>query len=353
MRFYTYILLIILFADHLFAQNDTTITLKAITGLQYDLPRIAVKPNQRLTIVFKNEDDMAHNLVFTQPNARQEIVDAAMKIGDKAQEQHYVPKSTQLLAATKIVLPNASETLQFVAPEKEGICNYVCTYPGHGAIMYGAMYVTNKPLPPLSSDPNIPPNRQAEATHHHAVPSPHPFELEYPLIYRTFMPDCGPAAIAVALSPTHSFCFDAGKCQLRYVWTGGFIDNTDHWKGNGNALAKILGTIYFRDSTDFPFRFSIDTRPEVSFKGYQLIKRTPRFMYLMDKILVTELITALPNEAGIVRSFTFPIPLPKDIFFVSKATDGILYESSSGKWENGVLRIPKGTKNFRLTMKKK
>lgn len=341
----------------LWAQSDTTITLKAITGLQYDLPRFAVKPNQKITLLLKNDDDMAHNVVFVQPNKRLEVVEAALKLAEKGADLNYVPQSAAVLVASKILIPNSSETLLFIAPAQEGVYPYVCTYPGHGYVMYGAMYVTTKPLPPIEKDKNVPPSALNNSLNHqHAAPSPHPFALEYPLIYRIFMPDCGPAAIAVALSPTESFCFDAGKCMLRYVWTGGFVDNSDHWKGNGNALAKILGEVYFREKMIFPFS-NKNNLPQIKFKGYSLSKRVPIFHYLVDEMEVSETIELLPNNAGIVRKFVFKKPLIQRITFGDSSYNAPnVVVKVNGKREKSPNKfgiwLTKGTKEFTVTIRK-
>lgn len=349
-------LFLLLWSNLLVAHSDTTITLSAITGLQYDLPRFAVKPNQKVTLLLKNADDMAHNVVFTKPNKRLEVVEAALKLEGKGAELNYVPVSSNVLIASKVLVPNTTEILLFTAPEQEGVYPYVCTYPGHGYIMYGAMYVTSEPLPPLAKDANVPPTRQAEAAahvHHHAPPSPHPFALEYPLLYRIFMPNCGPAAVAVALSATHAYCFDAGKCYLRYAWTGGFIENTDHWKGNGNALAQIEGEVYFSDKTEFPLRVgTIDKRPQVKFKGYRLTKRLPSFMYQLDQITLTETLKLNKNQ-DLTRHFEFHKPTTDLLYFVTKPGDGIAYQSNAGSWKNHILTLPKGIKKVTITMKRK
>jgi azurin len=308
------------------AQTDTAIVIKAITGLQYDQLRIAIRPNQKLTLILKNDDDMAHNLVITKANRRLVVVDAVVKMGDKGAENNYLPTSkTDILVASQIVLPNGSETVVFQAPATEGVYSYVCTYPGHGYVMYGALYVTTKPLPELKNDKNISKYALTQQTtsampHHHGTvvtPSPHPFELTYPLIYRTFMPESSPAAIAVALSATNAYCFDAGKCMLRYAWTGGFIDNADHWKGNGNALAKVIGTVYWRDNTAFPLRVGrMDSLPVVRFKGYKLNKGLPTFIYDIDDVEVQETIGIWNKNMGLVRTFKFPKSRTKAIYYI-------------------------------------
>jgi azurin len=341
-----------------FSQRDTTITIKVLGGLQFDLPRFAVPPNTRVTIMLDNHDDMAHNLVITKPNSRLKVVEEALKLGDKGAKMNYVPVSNLIIANTKILDPGTMESVTFLA-EKEGVFPYVCTYPGHGYVMYGAMYVTTKPLPTLEKDLNVPEMQRQKtvmpanhAGHIMAMPSPHPFPLKYPLLYRTFMPECSPAAIVVALNETEAYCFDAGKCYLRYAWSGGFVDNSEQWKGNGSKLSKVVGDIYWRDKTLFPFRIgNTETIPSIDFKGYRLTNRMPTFKYLLDKIEVSETVKLLPNGAGLVRSFTFKNN-SKMLFFQTQTDDGIKYQSSAGKFTNGTLKIPANTTSINIIIKK-
>jgi azurin len=294
------------------ALQDTTITIKILGGLQYDLPRFSVKPNTKVTVVLDNHDDMAHNIVFTKPNNRLKVVNDALKLAELGAKLDYVPNSTLVLAHSKVIEPGRLESFSFVVG-KAGIYPYVCTYPGHGFIMYGAMYV-GKNMPDLAKDLNVPEGQRtmikevnaSHGGHQVAVSSPHPYPLQYPMLYRVFMPEASPAAIAVALSATEAYCFDAGKCYLRYAWSGGFVDNAEHWKGNGNKLAKIVGKVYWRDSTSFPFKIGSELRlPVVHFKGYSLKNRLPTFRYLLDEIEVLETITLNTNSEGITRKFVF------------------------------------------------
>lgn len=344
-----------------FSQKDTTITVKILGGLQFDLPRLAVQPNTRLTIILDNHDDMAHNMVVTKPNSRLKVVEEAMKLGDKGATMDYVPNSPLIIANTKIIEPGRIDTITFTL-EKEGIYPYVCTYPGHGFVMYGAIYATNKALPPLEKDNNVPEAQRQKTTNvvmnhagHHPVetpPSPHPFPLQYPLLYRTFMPDCGPAAIVVAFNETESYCFDAGKCYLRYAWSGGFVDNSEQWKGNGSKLTKVVGEIYWRDKTGFPFRIAnVKNIPTVDFKGYQLNKRLPTFKYLLDKVEVTETIRLSADGTTLIRDFTFKNNKQK-LYFLVNTDDGIVYQSKLGKFNNGVLSIPANVQRLSISMKK-
>ncbi|MCY7351497.1 MAG: hypothetical protein LH606_12670 [Cytophagaceae bacterium] len=346
-------LFFLLLASPLFAQKaDTTITLKAIAGLQYDLPRLSVRPGTRVTILLENYDDMAHNVVVTRPGARLNVVNLALNVGS---EKNYVPQTPLVLAATKIVIPGAAERITFTL-EKEGIYPYVCTYPGHGFVMYGALYATTRALPPLDKDPNMPPTLKPSSGHiDHGMTSasPHPFAIEYPMLYRTFIAGASPAAIVVSLSPNLSYCWDAGQCRLRYAWAGG-VDNDPQWDGKGNKLSKAVGPVFWReDSLNYPIRVgSPDKMPVVQYKGYRLLNRLPQFRYVVDGVEVTEIIRALPGGKGIVREFFTNKFLGKPIFFKTSPQKNSRYTSSIGAFKNGVLKVPTGTMKFSVTIQK-
>ena len=70
------------------------------------------------------------------------MITAALSIGPKAIEQNFVPDIPEVLAATPQVAPGRKYTLYMTAPEKPGDYPYVCTYPGHGQIMFGNLKVT-------------------------------------------------------------------------------------------------------------------------------------------------------------------------------------------------------------------
>src|SRR6267378_2874916 len=137
----------------------TTISLKAVSGLQYDQVRFRVRRGSAVKIVFTNTDEMSHNLVITRPGAREEVVKAALDLGDKGLALNYIPGSSNVLWSIPVVDPGQTKSITFTAPTMDGVYPYVCTFPGHGFVMYGAMYVTDKDMPPIEEDSNIPPSR--------------------------------------------------------------------------------------------------------------------------------------------------------------------------------------------------
>ena len=278
------------------SSNDTTISINAIGGLQYNIVRFKVKPGAKVKVILTNTDDMSHNIVITQPGSRLRVVNAALALGIDGAKMNYIPKLPEVLWSLPILLPGETKTITFTAPKKEGVYPYVCTYPGHGFVMFGAMYVTDKAMPAMKDDPNIPPERKKDAKDNnahqdHSTERAHSYREVPPYLYRIFLPDASPAAIAVNLPHNVSYCWDAGECRLRYAWQGDFLDNTNIWKGHHDAYGNIMGTIFYRDKTAFPLQPDHPgNTPVVDFKGYQLVNRYPEFHYTIDGIEVYELI---------------------------------------------------------------
>ncbi|MGB3587740.1 MAG: plastocyanin/azurin family copper-binding protein, partial [Tunicatimonas sp.] len=324
--------------------------LKAISGLQYDQVRIKVPPAARVELTLMNTDEMPHNWVMTRPNAREEVVDMSLELA-KQGSTDYVPISDLVLEAIPMILPEEQYTISFRAPSQEGAYPYVCTYPGHGAVMYGAIYVTNNQLPLLATDENVPASRRNDEDVVEEKLPRHPYPDILPAMYRTFMPDSGPAGIAVGLLGDISYCWDAGQCRLRYAWKGGFINLEEHWSGKGKELAAIVGTVFYRDSTEFPFRIGEEQEiPTVEFLGYEMKNRYPTFKYRLDDVEVTERIVPVFENPGIKRVLTFS-GLTEPLRFI-KGQENVLYYSNRGEWEDEkTLRLsPEEAQEFTITI---
>ena len=343
------------------ADSVVTVSVKALPGLQFDLPRFQVRPGARVKLVFTNADDMDHNLLITRPGARLAVVQAAGKLGEQGPKRGYVPPTPEVLWAIAVVAPQQSQSITFTAPSQAGVYPYVCTYPGHGYIMYGAMYVTSDAqLPPLQADKQVPPGareQQAHAAHPiaaQAAASPHPYTPVAPYLYRVFMAGASPAAIAVSLPQAVSYCWDAGACRLLYAWQGGFLDFSDFWKGKGDAEARVAGTIFYRDKTPFPLRLDkARALPVVDYKGYRLVNRYPEFHYTIDGRDVYELLTPKADGTGLIRTFRLPRGR-KPLWFCFDAGDGVRYEASAGRWQEGKLRLSaRQARQFTITMTRK
>ncbi len=314
------------------------IAIKAITGLQYDVKRFAVEPGATVAIEFENDDttDMPHNLVFTKPGKRMDVVNLALAQGADAIKTGFVPKSADIIASIPEVKPHESAKLSFTAPTEKGIYPYVCTFPGHGLIMFGDMYV-GTPMPAEK------PETAAKEG------NPHAFPLIRPYLYRLFMPDSNAASVAIMLPGDINLCWDAAACRPRYVWRGGGVDISAYWKGNGAGRVKLVGDKVWSAGAEHPLHFSKGKDPAVAFKGYALVQGYPEFHYTIDGVLVKELLKESDGGKGLIQSFT--VDSDKPLLYVVDAAQATLFSSSAGAFKDGTLNVPaKIGRSFTVTL---
>ena len=120
-----------------------------ITGndtMQFDKREFTVKSGEKVELEFKNigklpKIAMGHNLVILKKGI------SSLKFGQKvmslgASATNALPEGSMedVIAATKLLGPGESETLTFTAPEA-GDYQFVCSFPGHFAMMRGIMVV--------------------------------------------------------------------------------------------------------------------------------------------------------------------------------------------------------------------
>lgn len=115
--------------------------------MKYDIKSFSVEAGKPVEIVFENPDFMQHNLVITQIGKLKVVGEAADKLAShpNGAEMNYVPAIPEVLFSTKLVNPQQTVKLNFIAPTKEGDYPFVCTFPGHWSIMNGVMKVVPKP----------------------------------------------------------------------------------------------------------------------------------------------------------------------------------------------------------------
>jgi azurin len=336
------------------AYSPEPIRIDAVSGLKFSPNRFVIHPGEAVTVEFRNTDEMIHNFVIVEPGARLEVVNAALALGADGPGRNFIPASDKILFHTPALNPGGTATLRFTAPEKQGVYPFVCTFPGHGLVMYGVMYVAGRNLkvPNADADPNVPipqPPAVDEADHSHGI-------LDAPLVERTFMPDCGPDAIVIGLPGGNSLCFDATLCRIRYAWNGGFVDSVQHWLGKGDVLSKVVGNIYYRAAPGAGFRIgapSHESQPR--WLGYDLDKGYPVLRYRLDEALVEEEPLPLPggdrSRGGFLLRCRIASTVP--VYFVTDAKGGASFQSSAGAFEGGVLTLsPEQARSFTLTVTK-
>jgi len=121
--------------------EDQTLVVGTVPGLKYDTSLLTVRAGARVRLVFKNSDDMLHNLVITKPGRGDAVGQAAMELGLDGLAKSYVPESDDVLYHTALLQPGASEPIFFVAPKEPGDYEILCTFPGHYQIMRAILRV--------------------------------------------------------------------------------------------------------------------------------------------------------------------------------------------------------------------
>jgi len=120
-----------------------------ITGndtMQFDLKTIEAKAGEKIELTFKNVGKipkiaMGHNLVVLKKGISA-IAFGQKAMGAGANATNALPDSVKgdTIAATKLLGPAESETITFSVSEA-GDYEYVCTFPGHFAMMRGVLKI--------------------------------------------------------------------------------------------------------------------------------------------------------------------------------------------------------------------
>lgn len=145
MKFSYFITLLILPSLSIFA-DSAQITISGNDTMQFDLKSFEVKAGQKVELTFKNVGKipkiaMGHNLVVLKKGISA-VAFGQKAMGAGANATNALPESVKgdTIASTKLLGPDENETITFTAPET-GDYEYVCTFPGHFALMRGIMKV--------------------------------------------------------------------------------------------------------------------------------------------------------------------------------------------------------------------
>lgn len=112
----------------------------------YDVKEFTVKPGQKVKLTFVNPvgSIQPHNILIVKPEKMQVVGMASMAgIADPTflTEKNAIPDSEDILFHSKLLQAGEEDVMEFTAPEEAGDYPYLCTYPGHWAIMNGVMKV--------------------------------------------------------------------------------------------------------------------------------------------------------------------------------------------------------------------
>ena len=144
---------VLAFASLSSAQDAEVATLElkphATNPLGYDKTDLTVKAGQKVKLTLNNTGSIApqpHNFLLIKPGKDQAVGAQAnaMMTDPQAMSKSYIPDASKddIIAHTKLVQPNSTETIEFTAPAEAGDYPYMCTFPGHWLLMKGVMHVT-------------------------------------------------------------------------------------------------------------------------------------------------------------------------------------------------------------------
>lgn len=126
---------------------EITLTADKVQFL-FDIKEFTVKPGQKVKLTLINPADSVtrqpHNVLIVKPG-KKDVVGMAANAGmaDPAflTTKQAVPDSEEILHHSKLIQAGEEDTIEFTAPAEAGDYPYICTYPGHWAIMHGVMKV--------------------------------------------------------------------------------------------------------------------------------------------------------------------------------------------------------------------
>mgnify|MGYP001198901350 CR=1 FL=1 len=115
--------------------------------MQFDVKSFEVKAGSKVKLTLKNVGQipkiaMGHNLVLLKKGVTA-FAFGQKSLGAGASAVNPLPDSLKgdVIAHTKLLGPAESDTIEFTAPKEPGSYEYVCTFPGHFALMRGTMTV--------------------------------------------------------------------------------------------------------------------------------------------------------------------------------------------------------------------
>ncbi|OYW77973.1 MAG: hypothetical protein B7Z37_01585 [Verrucomicrobia bacterium 12-59-8] len=136
-----------------FAQDASVATIELKPDpknpLGYDKTELSVQAGQKVKLTLNNTGSIApqpHNFLLLKPGKLDAVgaLANAMLADPQGMAKSYIPEAAKpdIIANTKLVPINQSETIEFTAPADAGDYPYMCTFPGHWLLMRGVMHVT-------------------------------------------------------------------------------------------------------------------------------------------------------------------------------------------------------------------
>ncbi|MCY3486822.1 MAG: plastocyanin/azurin family copper-binding protein [Bacteroidetes bacterium] len=113
--------------------------------MKYEVDTLTVAAGTELTLILENTatlPTMVHNVVILTTNNDEDVNRVGMAAIVAGEENGYLPEDDAILAATPMAQPGETVQVTFTVPSEPGMHRFICTYPGHYALMQGVLVVT-------------------------------------------------------------------------------------------------------------------------------------------------------------------------------------------------------------------
>ena len=129
--------------------EEKKIELTGNDQMQFSTKALEVTAGDKVTLTFKHigklpKAAMGHNFVLLKKDVK--VMEFAMA-ATKATATEYIPADDAgkgVIAHTKLIGGGETDTITFDAPAEEGAYPFLCTFPGHFALMQGVLTVKAK-----------------------------------------------------------------------------------------------------------------------------------------------------------------------------------------------------------------
>ncbi len=178
------------------------------------------------------------------------------------------------------------------------------------------------------------------------------------VIVRRAFPGIGKRGIGVGYPGGINLAFDAAQMRLASVWSGGFIEASGLWRGQGSGQARILGkdivnfppgpafAILATPDTAWPAPAAMTEKSPLSFKGYTLdAQQRPTLRYAVDGFVVEDFFHERRAAAGklhLERTLKFPAAPPTGLHF-RVAVDKLIEPRGANEFavgQNLIIHLP-------------
>jgi len=130
------------------ANGVREIEITANDSMKFSVTEIRAQAGEKLRVTMTNmgnmpKQAMGHNWVLLVP--MDDAAVTALAQSAAANTPEYVPAdAAKIVVYTKLLGPKQTDTVEFAAPATPGEYPFVCTFPGHAALMRGKLIVAPK-----------------------------------------------------------------------------------------------------------------------------------------------------------------------------------------------------------------